>query len=219
MKPGVRILVVDDHELVRRGLRYVVSSREGWEVCGEASDGRTALKLARKLRPDVIVMDLAMPEMNGLESTRQIVKELPGTEVLILTMYDSEQLMHEVLKAGARGFVLKSDGAGSIAEAIYHLRRHKPFFTSRAADVMLKSYLEPDATAAGRTATPESLTPREREVVQLIAEGKSSKEVAGTLGISVKTAETHRANLMRKLDVHSVSEIVRYAIRNRMVEP
>lgn len=162
-------------------------------------------------------MDLTMPGLNGLDATRQIRKTHPSCEILILTMHRSEQLVHEILSAGAIGYVLKSDAAEKIVDAIRHLLDHKPYFTSIASRVLLDSYLHPSHSAV--PSAPRELTPREREVVQLIAEGNSSKEIADRLGISEKTTETHRANLMRKLNIHSVSEIVRYAIRNRMIEP
>lgn len=218
MTGKVRILIVDDHELVRRGLRHALQTRPDWDICGEASNGREAVALANKLVPDVVIMDLTMPELNGLEATRRIRKDLPNTEVLILTMHESEQLMHEVLRSGARGFVLKSDAGNVIFDAVECLSKHKGYFTSKASEVLVKAYLTPEEQMATVVA-PESLTAREREIAQLIAEGASTKEIASILGISVKTADTHRANLMRKLDVHSVSEIVRYAIRNKMISP
>lgn len=214
----LRILVADDHELVRKGLRTVLQARAGWTLCGEAADGREAVEKARALRPHVVIMDLSMPELNGLEATRQIKRDLPDTEILILSMHQSEQLIHEVLAAGARGYLLKSDAGNAVCEAVENLSRHKPFFTARVSEVLLTSYLHPETAAAG--ATPLSvLTPREREIVQAIAEGRSSKQVAATLGISEATTETHRTNIMRKLGIHSVSELVRYAIRNGLVEP
>lgn len=215
----VRILVADDHEIVRKGLIATLQTRTDWIVCGEADNGREAVEKAMELRPHVVVMDLTMPELNGLEATRRIRKGLPDTEILVLSMHDSEQLVREVLETGARGYVLKSDAGNAIFEAIDSLVRHEPFFTSRISASLLHSLL---GTASGRTDTgPEGqpLTPRERETVQLIAEGLSTKEVAAKLDISVKTADTHRSNLMRKLNMHSVSELVRYAIRNAIITP
>jgi len=214
----VRILIADDHEVIRRGLRTLIESHRNWTVCGEAADGRQAVRLASDLKPHVVIMDVTMPGLNGLDATRQIRQELPHSEVLILTMHESEQLVHEVLTAGARGYILKSDAGSTLADAVESLSRHQPFFTSKVSELLLKAYLDPDA-ATPRTESASTLTPREREIVQLIAEGKRTKEAAAVLNISVKTAETHRANLMRTLDVHSVSEIVRYAIRNNMIEP
>ena len=219
MTATVRILIADDHELIRKGLRTVLQSHPGWVVCGEAATGREAVERARELRPTIVIMDLTMPELNGLEATRQIRHSLPDTQVLILTVHHSEQLVHEVLGAGARGYLLKSDAGDAVSDAVDALSRGKPYFTPNVSDVLLASYLNPDRAGGGRAAATQALTPREHEIVHLIAEGKSSKEVAAVLGISEATAETHRANLMRKLDVHSVSEIVRYAIRNRLIEP
>jgi DNA-binding NarL/FixJ family response regulator len=215
MKP-LRLLLADDHEVVRHGLRAVLSDRRDWTVCGEATTGREAVELARQHRPDIVVMDLTMPELSGLEATRQIRAELPRTEVLILTMHASEHLVREVLAAGARGFVLKSDAGKSLVSAVEALARHESFLTPRVSGVVLDGFLHPGKSAALER---DSLTPREREIVQLVAEGKSTKELASQLGISVKTAETHRSNIMRKLGLRSVSEVVRYAIRNHLVEP
>lgn len=218
MTAPLRILVADDHELVRKGLRTVLQNRPGWLLCGEASNGREAVEKARSLKPHVVIMDLTMPGLNGLEATRQIKRDLPNTEVLILSMHHSEQLIHEVLAAGARGYLLKSDAGDAICDAVDHLRRHEPFFTARVSEVLLTSHLHPEQAVNGGTPL-SALTPREREIVQAIAEGRSTKQVAAALGISEATAETHRTNIMRKLGLHSVSELVRYAIRNGLVEP
>lgn len=213
----LRILLADDHEMLRRGLRAILTEQPGWEICGEAVDGRQAVELARKLRPDVIVMDIAMPELNGLEATRQIRRALPRAEILVLTFDESEALVREVLAAGARGYVLKNDVSRVLVHAVESLSQHRPYFTSKVAEVLLKGF--------GHELTPESpsvddpLTPREREVVQLVAEGKSTKEVAEVLHISAKTAENHRTNIMRKLKVNSATELVRYAIRNKIISP
>lgn len=215
MKRAVRILVADDHEVVRKGLLSVLCREDGWCVCSEAVNGLEAVEKARAQRPDIVIMDLTMPELNGLEATRQIRKELPDTKVLILTIHESQQVMHEVLEAGASGYVLKSDAGDMLKTAIEALCAGKPFFTSSMAEMMLRAYLDPSARPVN--GSPAVLTPREREIVQLVAEGKSSKEVATRCGISVKTAETHRANIMRKLEIHSVSELVRYAIRNHII--
>ena len=210
---SLRILLADDHEMIRKGLRATIESQPGWTVCGEARTGREAVALARELRPDIVVMDFAMPELNGLEATRQIRAAHPGTEVLILTMHDSERLVHEMLSAGAQGFILKTDAGEFLVAALQALARHKPYFTPKISAVVLQGYLNPE-TPGG-----QELTAREREIIQLIAEGKATKEIAEALGISAKTAETHRANLMRKLDLHSTADIVRYAIRNQIVQP
>lgn len=214
-----RILLVDDHAMVRQGLRAVLQSQPGWEVCGEATNGREAMEKARQLKPDVVVLDLSLPELNGLEVTRQLRKALPRTEVLILTMHESEQMIREVLAAGARGYLLKTDAGHTLVTAVDHVRKHKPFFTSKVAAMVLEGYLKPKAATASDSGTSGLLTSRERQIVQLIAEGKTSKEIAVTLNLSVKTVDTHRSNLMRKLSVHSLSELVRFAVRNRIVEP
>jgi DNA-binding NarL/FixJ family response regulator len=214
----IRILIADDHEMIRTGLRKILEGRDGWTVCGEAVNGREAVTKARELKPDVVVLDFAMPELNGLEVIRQIRATLPQTEVLILTMHESEQLARAVLAAGARGFVLKSDAGQTIAAAVEQLGQHHSYFTTSVSHVVLQGYLHP-AEPTEENLIGKRLTAREREIVQLIAEGRSSKEVADALGISVKTVETHRVNLMRKLELHSVSELVHYAIRNQIVEP
>ncbi|HEY1262104.1 MAG TPA: response regulator transcription factor, partial [Terriglobales bacterium] len=194
----------------------LLESQPGWQICGEASDGRDLLKKASELRPDIIVLDVAMPNLNGLEATRQILKANPKAKVLVLTLHDSDRLIHEVLTAGASGFVLKSDAARDLVAAVEALRQNKTYFTSKVASMVLNGFLKggPGAISNG-SASP--LTGREREIVQLLSEGKSAKEVAVALNISVKTAETHRSNIMRKLGLHSVSELVLYAVRNNIV--
>jgi DNA-binding NarL/FixJ family response regulator len=214
---NLRILIADDHEIVRRGLRALFSSRPGWIVCGEATNGRDAITLAAHHQPDIIVMDISMPELNGLEATRQIRKMLPEAEILVLSLHYSDQLVREIVDAGARAYVLKSDASTELLTAVEALANNRAFFTSGASKTLIDGFCNPASTQ-----TPlihKSLTAREREIVQLLAEGKSSKEVAVALGISVKTAETHRANIMRKLEIHSVSELVRYAVKNNMIEP
>lgn len=214
-----RILLADDHEVVRAGLRALLEEQNGWEVVAEAVDGREAVDKAGKLKPDVVVIDIAMPSLNGLEAVRQIVKAVPHTKVLVLTMYDSDPLIQQVLQAGARGYLLKSDAGRDLVSAIDALRRNKTFFTPKVSQMVLEGYLDKSPKEREVEGEPESLrlTSRQREIVQLLAEGKSSKEVAAVLGLSVKTAETHRANIMRKLDCHSVTELVRYAIRNHII--
>ena len=213
-----RILVADDHEVVRRGLCALLQAQPDWEICGEAADGREALEKAQKLKPDVVILDIGMPSLNGLEATRQILKLNPQTRILILTLHDSDQVVREVLNAGARGFLLKSDAARDLVAAVEALRRDKTYFTSKVAAMVLEGFLK-QGTPAAASAPPARgrLTPREREIVQLLAEGKSTKEVAVALGLSVKTAETHRSNIMRKLELHSVSDLVLYAVRNNIV--
>jgi DNA-binding NarL/FixJ family response regulator len=222
----IRILVADDHEIVRRGLKALLEAQPEWEVVAEAVTGREAVEMAKQTTPEVAILDVGMPDLNGLEATRQVLKALPATEVLILTMHENEQIVREVLDAGARGYVLKSDAGRDLVAAVEALCQHRTFFSSKVSEMLLNSYLRhadrsPDATgAAVATESPRSrLTAREREIVQLLAEGKSNKEVASALNISIKTAETHRTNIMNKLDLRSITELVRYAVRNNIVEP
>lgn len=212
----VRILVADDHHVVRTGLRSLLESKNDWEVCGEAANGREAVEKAAKLKPDVAVLDIAMPLLNGVEATRQILKVSPKTAILILTMHDSDSLIQEVLGAGALGYVLKDDADRNLIAAVDSLSRHKSYLSSRVTDAATVASAHVAAGNSDRTPRGR-LTPREREVLQLLAEGKSNKEIAGVLGISVKTAETHRANIMLKLNVHSIADLVRYAVRNNII--
>ncbi|MBZ5648670.1 MAG: response regulator transcription factor [Acidobacteriia bacterium] len=212
-----RILVADDHEVVRSGVRALIQAQAQLEICGEAQDGRDAVEKARELHPDLVILDFGMPILNGLDAARQILRERPHTEVLILTMHESDQVIREVLDAGARGYVLKSDAGRDLVAAVKALQQKKTFFTSKVSQMVLDGYLKGGVRPAGGKPANDRLTPREREVVQLLAEGKSTKEVAAILGLSVKTAETHRSNIMRKLSLHSVSELVRYAIRNNII--
>jgi DNA-binding NarL/FixJ family response regulator len=213
----IQILIADDHELVRKGLRAVLENQPGWKVCGEAVNGRQAVELAGQLGPDVIVLDVTMPELNGLEATRQIRKAIPNAEVLILTMHESEQLVSEVLAAGAHGYILKADTSRLLVSAIESLAQHKPFFTGKVSEVVLSGYLNSGEATNSAAGPLEQLTAREREIVQLLTEGKTNKEVAVALGVSVKTVDAHRANVMHKLHLHSVTDLVRYAIRNQII--
>ncbi len=215
----LKLLLADDHEIVRKGLRSVLEAQRDCEVVGEAADGRQAVTLVKELNPDIVILDISMPLLNGLEATRQILKIRPQTKVLILTMHESDSLIRDVLDAGARGYILKTDAGRDLIAAVESLRRNKTFFTSRVSQMILDGFLKGDSRPSDSQNTGTRLTPRQREIVQLLAEGKSSKEVAVALDLSVKTAETHRANIMRKLDCHSVSEVVRYAIRNKIIEP
>jgi DNA-binding NarL/FixJ family response regulator len=212
----LRILIADDHEVARKGIRSLLESHAEWEVCGEARDGREAVEYASQLQPDVFLLDIGMPNLNGLDAARQILAIIPDARILILTVHDSEQVVREVLAAGARGFLLKSDAGRDLVAAVEALQRRRTFFTSSVAQMLLDGYLRPydDAYTSGRPV----LTPREREVIQLVAEGKTTKEVATVLSLSVKTAETHRTNLMRKLDLHSVAALTLYAVRNGIVQ-
>ncbi len=216
----VRILLADDHDLIRRGVKALLESHPGWEVCGEANTGWEAVQKAEQLRPNIVIIDITMPGLNGLEAARRIRKTSSRTEILIFSMHYSDQLIRDVLDAGARGYVVKSDSAHDLIGAVEALSNHKPFFTPRATELILNNVghrpnengaVEPDSSVDRPTA-------REREIIQLLSEGKTTKEAAAALGISVKTAETHRANVMRKLQVHSVTGLVLYAVRNRIIE-
>lgn len=214
----LRILVADDHEIVRRGMISLIKSHPDWEVCAEADNGRQAIEKAAQTKPDIAILDIGMPVLNGLEATRHIVRENPNVKVLILTITDTDQAVKAVLDAGARGFLLKSDAARDLVTAVEALQHDKTFFTARVADLVLAGYLNKTPRTFKAEASHSALTAREREVVQLLAEGKSTKEVACHLNLSVKTAETHRSNIMRKLGLHSVSELVLYAVRNSIVQ-
>jgi DNA-binding NarL/FixJ family response regulator len=197
----------------------LLEAHAGWKVCAEAHSGREAVTMAEELRPDIAIIDISMPELNGIEAARKIRKISPNTEMLILSMHHTDQLVREIIEIGAKGYIIKSDSDRSLVAAVEALAVHKPFFTSCATEVMLDSIRSKGTTLTEIPQTiKDRLTPREREIVQLLSEGKSSKEVAVILGISVKTSETHRANIMRKLEIHSVSQLVRYAVRNQIVE-
>lgn len=213
----IRVLIADDHEIVRRGLRPLIESEWGWEICGEARDGREAIALAQELKPDVVILDVGMPELNGVEVTRELKRTLPETEVLAFTGTESEALVHQLFAAGARGCVLKSEAAAHLIPAIKALCAHQPYLASRVSRVVFESYLQ-GGMPPGHD-TPGGLTPRERETVQLLAEGRSNKEVAAALGIRVKTVKTHRATIMRKLGFTAFRELVRYAVGTQIVPP
>lgn len=215
MRP-IRILIADDHELFRRGVAAELIQVPGWAVAAEATNGRDAVALAASLKPDIVVLDLTMPELNGLEAARQIVSADPSARVLILTAHESEQLVREVLSAGAQGYVLKSDAGRTLVTALRALLEGGSFFTSNVARMVLDGYLRSEAR---ETVPAPTLSAREREIVQLLAEGNSNKDIARVLNISVKTAETHRSNVMRKMGFASLAELVRYAIRNNIIEP
>jgi DNA-binding NarL/FixJ family response regulator len=217
----IRILVADDHKIVRHGVRNLLESEADLEVVAEALTGRQAVQFCEKQKPDVAIIDLGMPDLNGMEATRQIAKSCPETRVLIFTMHETERLVQDVFQAGAKAYVLKSDAGKHLIHAIRAIHRGDHFFSSKVTEVIFEGFLR-SASGETRTTSPDDAlrpTPREREIIQMLAEGKSTKEVASSLGISVKTAETHRAAVMRKLNLHSVSELVRYAIRNHIIEP
>ncbi|HEY4968784.1 MAG TPA: response regulator transcription factor [Steroidobacteraceae bacterium] len=213
---SVRILIADDHELFRRGIAAELTQVPGWVVAADAANGRDAAAAAAEIKPDIIVLDLTMPELNGLEAARKIIAADPAARILILTAHESEQVVREVLSAGARGYVLKSDAGRVLVTAVQALLDGRYFFTSTVAQMVLDGYLRSEARDADAAHT---LSAREREIVQLLAEGNSNKDIARALDISVNTAETHRGNIMRKMGFTSLAELVRYAIRNRIIEP
>jgi DNA-binding NarL/FixJ family response regulator len=208
----MRIMIADDHDVVRSGLRAILEGHPGWEIVSEAADGKEAIMQAISTKPDVAVLDYGLPLINGVEATRQIRTRLPGTEVLIFTMHDTDMLVRDVLEAGARGFLLKSDAKRFLIAAVETLGAHKPFFTGHVSEALLERYLHGGGT------DHSALTPRETGVVQLIAEGHTNKKIAEVLNISLKTVETHRASALRKLNADTTAGLVRYAIRNRLVE-
>ena len=212
----LKILVADDHELMRRGVRSLLETQSGWKIVGEASDGHELLQKASESKPDIVVLDIGMPQLNGLEAARRLKKALPDVKVLILSMYDSEQVARAVLDAGARGYVAKSDTARDLVLAVEALRRNKTFFTSHVDQLVLQSFLQ--AGSEQKAPSSERLTSRQREIVQLLAEGKTNKEIATHLSVSVKTVETHRANITKRLHCHSLSDLVIYAIRNNIIQ-
>lgn len=215
MISNLRMLIADDHEIVRQGLRSLVDSRPGWQVVGEAVDGWDAVHKARALKPDVIALDIGMPNLNGLEAAREILRENPKAKILFLTVYDTEQAVKSAVQIGAKGLILKSDAARELLVAVDAILRNSTYFSSQTSQAILR----PDLRGHRRSVEKDTLTRREKQVVQLLAEGKSTKEVASMLNLSVKTAETHRSNIMGKLGLHSVSELVLYAVRNSIVQP
>jgi DNA-binding NarL/FixJ family response regulator len=213
---NLRLLLADDHHVVRAGLRCLLEVQPGWEVVAEASDGREAVAKALETRPDVALLDIGMPTLNGLEAAHQIVRSLPRTKIVMLTVHDSEAMIQKVLAVGARGYLFKTDAARDLVAAITAVHANDTFFTPKVLEIILAGF---NTNAAGTCASPDGrLTPRQREIIQLLADGLSTKEVATLLNISIKTSETHRANIMRRLNCHSVSELVRYALRNQIIE-
>ncbi len=216
--PKLRIVVADDHALMRRGICDLLESEPGWEVVAQATNGREAVDAVAKVRPDVLVIDLAMPELNGLTAARDVLRAFPKIEIVLLTMHNTEQTIREVLKCGARGYVLKTDAEQDLIAAVKAVFQGKPFFTPSVAEVVLKGYLRYNSNPESPERIQE-LTAREREVVQLLVEGKGNKDVASAMRVSVKTVEAHRSNINRKLSIRTTSELVRYAVRNAIVEP
>ncbi len=209
------ILVVDDHPIFRFGLCTLLSSHQGWEVCGEAADGRDAVQKCKQLKPDLLILDICMPELNGLDAARQILKHNPNQAILVLTAVDSEDVIRECLETGIRGWIFKSEATRDLITAVEALQQQKTIFSSRVSDLIMDGYKRHRAAPAPDNLT--RLSPREREVVQLVSEGKASKEIATILHMSLSTAETHRSNILRKLRLHSIAELVMYAVRNGIV--
>lgn len=208
-----RVMLVDDHAVVRRGLRSLIESVPGWEVCAEASDGQEALQLAADLRPEIIIMDLSMPGLGGVDATIQLKKLLPAVEILILTMHESDRLAGQVLRAGARGYLLKNEGEERLIEALEALSRHQPYFSPSVSETLLQGYLNSEPTF-----DLKQLTPRERQIVKLVAEGKTNKRIAAILNLSIKTVETHRSAAMHKVGAKSAADLTLYAARNDLVQ-
>lgn len=214
----IRILIADDHEVVRQGVRNILESDREIEICAEATSGRDAVALCEKNAPDVAILDISMPELNGIDAARQILKTQPRTKILIFTVHDAERLVYEVVEAGAHGYILKSDASRHLGTAVRTILEGRHYFSSQVSEVLFESFRSKGLPHARGEEDATKPTNREREIIQLLAEGKSNKEVASSLGISVKTAESHRAAIMRKLGFHSIGELVRYAIRNHIIQ-
>lgn len=211
-----RILVADDHPVCRLGLCSLLGSHKGWEICGQASDGRDAVTRNKLLKPDLVILDICMPTLNGVDAARQILKDNPAQRILIFTDVNSDQVIQDCLEAGVRGWVFKSDTTDDLITAVEAMQRYKSTFSARVSDLIVEGYLQQHRVGAAAVKVPK-LTPREREVVQLLSEGNSTKEVAASLEVTVKTAETHRSNIMLKLKLHSIAELVLYAVRNEII--
>jgi DNA-binding NarL/FixJ family response regulator len=212
----LRILVADDHELVRRGIRGLLRARRGWTVVGEAMNGREAVEKANRLKPDVAILDISMPDLDGLQATRRIREAVPTTEVVVLTMHESDQMVRRVLDAGARGYVLKSDLATHLVKAVKDVCAGKMFLTPRVSDIVVRGFLATGEESDPTEHSQARPTPREVEIIRLLAEGKANKEIAAKLGITIRTVETHRAKIMLKLGLHSLAELIHYAIRHKI---
>jgi DNA-binding NarL/FixJ family response regulator len=212
----LRILIADDHDVIRHGVRALLERNNQWEICGEARTGREAVEMAGKLYPDLVITDINMPEVNGLEVIRQIKRALPETQILVFTGVETEQIIRAAFQNGARGFLMKSEIGPQLISAVENLAQQRPVYNSRIAEIIFKGYADLSKGTPGDQS--QVLTTRERETVQLLAEGRTNKEIAQAFGIAVKTVEAHRAALMRKLGVESLSQVVRYAIRNHIIE-
>ena len=213
----LRILIADDHSLVRRGARAVLNARPGWEVVGEAVDGRDAVEKAIKLKPEVAIVDIGMPELDGIEVVRQVRAAVPDTKVLVLTMHDSDRIVRRALDAGAHGYLLKSDLTDCLPKAVEAIAEGKRFLTPEVSEIVLQGFLKKTSPRPQGEQAVARTTPRETEIIRLLAEGKSNKQVALLLGIAVRTVETHRAKIMLKLGLHSLAELIHYALRNEII--
>jgi two-component system response regulator NreC len=214
--PKIRILVADDHTLLRNGIRALLEDEQDIAIVGEAEDGREAVRLANQLKPNVVLMDIAMPLLNGLEATRQIKREHPEINVLVLTMYDHEEYFRQILEVGASGYIIKRAAANELVAAIRTVHQGEAVLSPSITRLLLEDYLRRDASK--EEADPNALSPREREILQLIAEGKTSREIAEILSLSVKTVQSHRTSLMQKLDLHDRGELIKYAIQKKIIE-
>ncbi len=208
---SIKVLVADDHKIVREGLRTLIEKQSGMEVIAEAENGRMALKLIKKLSPDIALMDIAMPDLNGIEATRQIVAEAPSTKVIALSMHSDRQFVTRMMSAGASGYLLKDCAFEEVARAIRSVMARQIYLSPEIVSIVVKDFLRRSEPSDSMLSSV--MSPREREVLQLIAEGKTTKQIALRLHISAKTVDTHRRNIMDKLDIHSVAELTKYAIR------
>ncbi len=216
-KEQFRIVIADDHELVRRGIRSILTAHRGWQVVGEASDGAQAARLTENLRPHVLIMDVTMPKLDGLEATRKILNDCPETKILILTMHESAQMVRRILEAGARGYILKSDLAEQLVRAVREVSQGKLFLTPKVSDIVLRGFLDVEKRSRAALDDEAKPTAREREILRLLVMGKTNKEIGSLLGITVRTVETHRAKIMLKLGVHSIAELIHFAMDRGLV--
>ncbi|HEX5411256.1 MAG TPA: response regulator transcription factor [Terriglobia bacterium] len=217
----IRILIADDHSMIRRGLKLLLESQKKWHICGEAGTGAEAVEQVKALKPDIVIMDISMPGMNGLEALQEIRNVDPQIGVLMLTMHDSKQMLQGAMQAGARGYVLKSDSETNLFQALEAVWDRKAFFSPGVSKTVLENYIQSSSKqgSSQRFEEPGGLTPRQLAVLKLLVRGMSNKQVAGTLGISARTVESHRYQIMNRLNVRSLSELVLYAVRNRILEP
>jgi DNA-binding NarL/FixJ family response regulator len=215
----LRILIADDHALVRRGVRVLCRAQRGWRVVGEAAGGQEAIEKAKKLKPDITILDISMPDLDGLQVTRQIREALPSGKILILTMHESHQMVRRVLEAGAHGYVLKSDLAACLVKGVRHVSEGKRFLTPKVSEIVLEEFLRTERRHQEAKPSQGRPTPREMEIIRLLADGKANKEIAVLLGITTRTVETHRAKIMVKLGLHSIAELIHYAMRNGIFSP